>query len=51
VPGLNFVSNRITPTYGVVARKIAGWNYRDKSSVAKVLDENGLMRFKDDPTF
>ena len=51
VPGLNFISNRITPTYGVVVKKITGWNYRNKSSVAKLLDDKGFMRFKDNPTF
>ena len=36
----------ITPTYGILCRKIPGWNYKDYGSVAKTLDEDGFLRWK-----
>jgi len=46
VPIFRYLSRMITPTYGVICYKIPNWNYRDKPSVAKFLDENEQIQFK-----
>jgi SAM-dependent methyltransferase len=40
----------ISPTFGVLCRKIPHWNYEDWTSVKKTLDTEGHLRWKDDQT-
>lgn len=44
---LNSVLGEASPTYGVVCRRIKDWNYRQKSSVVKVLREDGFLQWKE----
>ena len=51
LPFFGWLSRLVSPTYGVICKKVPGWNYRDKPSVAKYLDNEERIRFKDSAQF
>ena len=51
MPVFKYLSRLVTPTYGIICKKIDHWNYRNKPSVAKYLDKNEILRFKKNTEF
>ena len=46
--GINWINKllgRFSPTYGVVCKKIPGWNYKEKDSVWKRLNNDGFLEW------